>query len=345
LVERGFRLPPLAVNLLLASAAVVVAVGTLEGLAQVLTRLGVLHAYSAMQTMVPAGADDWRIAHITGDDLREPDPVLFWRPVAASPYSSQRFKGPEVAEVKPPGTFRVFCYGDSNTDGPRRGGWPERLQEVLDRDAVSSGQRFEVLNAGVAGYSSYQGLLRFRGEVGRFDPDLVLFSFGWNDLAPAIGKPDKEFEAPSGTIVAVQRVLLHFRFYRVALNYLRPAARTATSDSDSPRVAIGDYVANARAFADLARDHGARVALLTRPHRDAPALLARTPNWRASVPLYNEALLRFGTESGVSVLDAQEAFAGQPDRFADECHFTLEGHAAMATWLAAALRSAALLPR
>lgn len=334
------------VNLLLALTAVAVMVGAIESLARALTGLGVLHVYTAMETMLPAGSEDWRMAHITADKFREPDPVLLWRPVARAPYSAQRFKGPEVAETKPPGTFRIICYGDSNTDGPERGGWPERLQAVLDRDRVSDGPNYEVLNAGVAGYSSYQGLLRFRGEVGRFDPDLVLVSFGWNDLAPAIGKPDKQFEVPPAPLVAAMRALLCFRFYRVALYYLRSSAPSLAQEPHHPRVAIRDYLTNAREFVETARDHHVEVALLTRPHRDLPAVLAGVaPNWRSAVPAYNRALLRLGSHSNIPVLDVQGAFANSPEQFADESHFTLEGHAAMATWLAASLRAAGLLSR
>jgi lysophospholipase L1-like esterase len=339
------RLRSLAQNLALAVTSLVLALGAIEGLARVLTQWGVLEAYAAMQTMVPPGTEDWRMAHITADKYREPDPVLLWRPVAHAPYSSQRFKGPEIAEAKPSGTFRIFCYGDSNTDGPERGGWPERLQEVLDGTRAAGGPRYEVLNAGVTGYSSYQGLVRFRGEVARFRPDLVLISFGWNDLAPAIGKPDKDFEPPHPLLVGIQRVLLRATFYRVALHYLRPAAPTAPAP-ENPRVAMRDYVANAGAFVASGREHGAAVALLTRPHREPPAELAKlAPNWRAHVPDYNRALLDFGRAAGAPVLDVQGEFAGHPERFADECHFTLDGHAAMAAWLADALRSAGLLPR
>lgn len=38
-----------------------------------------------------------------------------------------------------------------------------------------------MLYVGVVGYSSHQGLLRFREEAGTYEPDLVLVSFGWND--------------------------------------------------------------------------------------------------------------------------------------------------------------------
>ena len=88
--------------------------------------------------------------------------MLLWRPVASYPYNSHRFKGPEPALPKPAGTFRIMTYGDSNTDGPDEGGWPARLQAVLNQVGGPLGLRFEVLNAGVTGYSSYQGLRQLR---------------------------------------------------------------------------------------------------------------------------------------------------------------------------------------
>lgn len=61
-----------------------------------------------------------------------------------------------------------------------------------------------MLNAGVAGYSSYQGLLRFKQEVARYEPDLIFVSFGFNDLPPAIGEPDNYFKPPPYLIVSLQ---------------------------------------------------------------------------------------------------------------------------------------------
>src|SRR5881397_3482866 len=85
-----FCLPPLAQNGLLALTALVASIGATEGLARALAGMGVIHAYAAMQTMLPPGTEDWRMAHITADKFREPDPVLLWRPVAHEPYTSQR---------------------------------------------------------------------------------------------------------------------------------------------------------------------------------------------------------------------------------------------------------------
>ncbi len=209
------------------AASLVLTVGGLEVLAQLTTRLGLVPYYVPLETRVGRQTEDWRTAHIADDDLREPDPVLFWRPVPRYPYNAQRFKGPELAVPKPTGTVRIMCYGDSNTDGPNLGrSWPARLQGLLDAGARGSGRRYEVVNAGVFGYSSYQGLMRFREEVGTYRPDVVLVSFGWNDAANAIGTPDHEF-ARSGIPDGVARrrtlargVLFNSRLYRQEVDLL-----------------------------------------------------------------------------------------------------------------------------
>ena len=163
-LDRRFRRSERAKRAALLLSSLVVTGGGLEYLAGGLETLGLVEPYSAMRTMLPGGVEDWRLAHLTADRHRQPDPELLWRPVARAPYNRQRFKGPEIDLDKPDGVFRIFCYGDSNTDGPDRGGWTERLGGRL------GGDRYEVINAGVTGYSSYQGRLRFARDAPRFRP-------------------------------------------------------------------------------------------------------------------------------------------------------------------------------
>ena len=75
-----------AKNLLLAVSSVVVVIGGLEILGQFLSRVGIVEPYNAMKTMVVRGAEDFRMAHITADKYRIPDPVLLWRPIDHWPY-------------------------------------------------------------------------------------------------------------------------------------------------------------------------------------------------------------------------------------------------------------------
>ena len=98
-------------------------------------------------------------------------------------------------------------------------------------------------------------------------------------------------------------------------------------------------------FRRTAKEHDAEIVFLTRPHREPTAYLRHIENnWRWRVPEYNDALRRFGEDSGSLVIDVQRVFETQyPEGFIDECHFTEEGHRRTAEFLAGRLPS--LLPR
>jgi lysophospholipase L1-like esterase len=251
-----------------------------------------------------------------------------------------------MAAPKPPEVFRILCYGDSNTDGPKQGGWPEALQEVLNQFRSPAGRRYEVVNAGVAGYSSHQGLLRFQQEVKVYQPDLVIVSFGWNDVALAVGRPDHEFQ-PSWLQVHLLRWLFNSRLYLVLLENI-PLRNSSAIDQTLPavaRVPVTQYLANMERFANLARQHGAPIVFLTRPHREPAITLSRLPPWRGNVPSYNAALRGWAVERRLPLLDVEALFDNLGAAyFYDECHLTMDGHRTLAEALGSVLSREALLP-
>jgi lysophospholipase L1-like esterase len=305
-----------------------------ERACRVLTEIQALNFHKPLQTVWRAGHDDWRLAMITGDENREPDPVLLWRPVDRKPFTPQRFKGPLAQVPKPPDVFRVMCYGDSLTDGPPKGGWPTQLHRLLAEHPPAPGRRYEVLNAGVAGYSSHQGLMRFLQEVDRYDPNLLLVSFGWNDAAESSGQPDKAYRIPPWPMVALQRTLVRYRAYLVSmylLNRRRAEPVAADAGPGQPRVSIDDYLANLERFRTEARSRGVPVVFLTRPHKIPPGELCKNRTWRRSVPRYNAALIEWARRQNVLVLDIQRIFERlPPGLFSDECHLTPQGYELMA---------------
>ena len=336
---------PLSKFLLLLLGTALILLG-LEATARVLVRLGVVDYWRPMKTVWIQGADDWRLNHITADDEREPDPELFWKPVARSPYNPQRFKGPLMAVPKPREVFRILCYGDSNTDGPDQGSWPEVLQEVLNQHWTLAGRRYEVVNAGVVGYSSHQGLLRFQQEGKTYQPDLVIVSFGWNDVASAVGHADHEFQT-SWLRVHLMRWLFKSRLYLVLLGNI-PLMSSSAIDHTLPemaRVPVPQYLANMDRFANLSRQHGAAVVFLTRPHREPAATLSQLSSWRGNVPSYNAALRGWAVERRLPLFDVEALFDNLGAAyFSDECHLTKRGHTTLAEALALGLSRGALLP-
>jgi lysophospholipase L1-like esterase len=94
------------------------------------------------------------------------------------------FRTPPFTESKRPGVIRVVCLGDSSTFGmnvEEVDSYPRQLARLLEQDHPG---RFEVLNLGVPGYTSRQGLELLRREVLALEPDVVTFAFGTNDRFP-----------------------------------------------------------------------------------------------------------------------------------------------------------------
>lgn len=108
--------------------------------------------------------------------------------------------------------LRVLALGDSRTFGmgvEDNKTWPAQVQQILDRDAPG---KYEVINAGVTGYTVMQGYnyLRLRGL--KLEPDVVMVTFGYNEGAtvPPPGIGDWYWENPqahSGFVTVLKRAL------------------------------------------------------------------------------------------------------------------------------------------
>ncbi|MGB5891890.1 MAG: SGNH/GDSL hydrolase family protein, partial [Thermoanaerobaculia bacterium] len=204
-----------------------------------------------------------RLQHIFGDEYFVYDPLLIWRPKPDGEiFNSQGFRGPELAAHKPPEEYRIFAIGDSNTlgwSGSTGANWPGDLDRLMRRHD----DRFKVVNAGVYGYSSYQGLQRFRESIA-YDPDLVLISFGAND-AHRVRTPDREFARDSTVKWSPAGLLQRYRLGRLLLG-ARTRFFAGPSQPLHPRVSLADYRQNLMEIIRLARDRGILVVLLTRPY-------------------------------------------------------------------------------
>jgi hypothetical protein len=89
---------------------------------------------------------------------------------------SRGMRSPEPAVPKPSGTYRVLAVGDSCTFGSgvgQSGTYPMQLEHHLL--SMRNEPRFEVLNAGVPGFTSFQSLGLFEMEGAALSPDAVIF--------------------------------------------------------------------------------------------------------------------------------------------------------------------------
>jgi lysophospholipase L1-like esterase len=110
--------------------------------------------------------------------------------VAGIHVNARGFRGPEFAAPKPAGTYRIFALGGSTTFGyypattSDATAYPTVLQARLNTTRPLPGvERYEVVNAGVPGYSLRTSLQNFAGRVLFLQPDMVVVYHLTNDLA------------------------------------------------------------------------------------------------------------------------------------------------------------------
>ena len=267
-------------------------------------------------------AGDFREEHAFRDRNLVYDPDLIWRPRSGpfSPFNPQGFRGLPVSPDKPPGTLRIIAIGDSNTFGwdvDDGANWPAQLQALF-----AATRPTEVINAGVWGYSSFQGERRFK-ELTTLNPDIVLISFGGND-AHQVTVPDAEYVRRHDRIDRLSRATRTLRLAQLAVAaWDRVDGAAGAAGTLGPRVSVDDYGKHLHAIIDEGRARSIRGVLLTRPYVGSstdPAI------WKTHAPQYNATTLDIASRAGVGVIDVYTAFKDRPDVFDDESHFGVEGH-------------------
>ena len=97
--------------------------------------------------------------------------------------NSEGYRTWEVSPNKNPGTYRIICLGDSTTFGwgvNSSNNYPSQLNKKILYKFKD--KNIEVLNFGVPGYSSRQGLVLIRDFViPRYSPDLIIVGYSIND--------------------------------------------------------------------------------------------------------------------------------------------------------------------
>ena len=135
--------------------------------------------------------------------------------------NSQGLRDKEYPIKKREGFFRILCLGDSNTFGLNMDitkVYHALLEDRLNNDLRNQTVRFEVINAGVTGYTSLQGLNFYKYRGREYYPDLVIFYFGICDPIKRFYLSDKDIMSdniPLCVKLFINNVLLKFDSYRL----------------------------------------------------------------------------------------------------------------------------------
>jgi len=244
------RVRRLATNVLLACASVVVTATVIE--------LGVRRL----------GPDVGRFLRPTRANCLRRSPSLSYEfvPLCHGELSGTTFRTNSLAtrgdEPHPDRPRRVVALGDSCTWGwavAQDETYPVKLQRLFD--AENAAPAVDVINAGVPGWTSYQGVEYLREQAAGLHPSVVIIGFGFND----------QFE--SGDIaqqIAQERRYRHLVYLDDflldrSMTYRWARWRAAESDeaAKEARVSPEAYRANLTAMVQITRNENATPVLLS----------------------------------------------------------------------------------
>ncbi len=304
----------------------------------------------------------WRLragVSITGKNYLLPRAVRERYPFAMTTNASG-FRGPMPARAKPAGALRVIAIGNSSTFG-----WgvnddetyPAQLERALR--AIMPGRPIEVMNAGIPGFTSYQGRRLLADEVLPLAPDFVVLAFGFNDSRRA-ASTDSAFAAASARPLAraahaLGRLEVYRRLERVirggrVADRLSPRGEERTVE----RVPAAQFEPNIQEMVRACLGARARPILLSMvippEYRDALVRVARA-NGVPFLETRPYLLVRAQEpEARATYADAiarhEEAWRGDTSgvwhdpAYVDTIHPSRLGHALLADWIARVIADA-----
>lgn len=311
--------------------------------------------YSQTYRYYDAGEVYWEDSHTLL--LFSPDRYLFWRlkpgirmkleetperygayVVGTSPVpyafevktDSRGFNSPAFDCANKRGAFRIATLGDSRTmaEGvPFDDLYGRRLEGLLNR---RGGRSYEVINAGVSGYSLFQGRVGLEREIAPCRPDIVTVLFGINDQDTNEGISDadkaRHFDSALTTLRAWSNRSMIVYFFRREWWQLRARftgktpAQPRNYAGDRPRsarVSLEEYEENLERIAELGRQQGFRPVFLilpTSPYAYYPELF---PDQATEAPETTAALNEADAQSEQDPLAAaarvESLLAGRPE--------------------------------
>ena len=106
------------------------------------------------------------------------------------------FRGDDFSATKHADTYRIVAVGGSTTYSVHAEDYRESYPDLLNDYMQNAGfESVEVINAGVAGYSSYENLINISFRVIPLEPDLIIIYQGINDIDKRLVYPSERYLA------------------------------------------------------------------------------------------------------------------------------------------------------
>lgn len=369
---------------LLRRLAVVLALLVVFGLAEIGLRI-----YARVSGYIPK-VDLYSGPHYLLGNALIPN-IGFESRVASVHANSRGFRGKEFDVPKPGGVYRIFALGGSTTFGfypattSDATAYPAVLEDALNRGKPDPAvNRYEVVNAGLPGYSLRTSLQNLAGRVLFFQPDMVVIYHLTNDLA-RYGEEDglnypllKQFVREGVAAGFFDHVMgWSYAFQELRFSIGTRLLGRFLADSGKDQTAAGPgwqpdqryldaFRRDLRNLVVLAKANGLRTVLSTQAiafteKTDFAALTEDERRMRFDQPMgfyakvpaphryalfkrYNEIIREVARTEGAIFADVDAVVPKTPEYHWDYCHLTDKGSALQAETIYRAIRAAGISP-
>jgi lysophospholipase L1-like esterase len=269
-------------------------------------------------------------------------------------HNSLGYRGPEISVPKPEDGYRIVLLGGSSVytvkvlDNLET--FPVRLQAIL-RDKFNH-PSVEVINAGVAGYNSWESLINLQFRVLDLDPDLIIIYHGTNDVLARMVTPGSYQGDNSGRRSAWQppqaspavkgsyllrvlsRKLGWSLFEREGLgSFVNAATYEGVKSGNTPRDPMASLDQHPPTFfrrnlvnmIAIAKAHAIEVVLSTWAHSPLFEDYASTPPYRRGFQENNEVVSEVAREQEVLLFDFVQHMSTAKEYWFDGRHVNEAG--------------------
>jgi len=239
-----------------------------------------------------------------------------------------RHSGPVVPKQK--GVRRIVCLGDSTTFGVDLQDvftYPSQLEKKLNDG--TDGFHYEVINAGVPGYTTYQGTQFLREKYSAWAPDIITIYFGENDNYD-VKRFYQELDnnGMKKVDLFLRRTLRTYSFVKKITQSLHIGLDAAVHKAERAEA----FIDHLEALIDFAQEKNIRAYLVTYPTYNE--VFGDAPH------AYNARIRESAAKYNVELVDLVALFRAEKDKklFRDNLHHTPQGSELVANALFSALR-------
>lgn len=292
--------------------------------------------------------------------------------------NSRGFRGPEFDASKAEGTYRIFALGGSTTFGffPSISAddktYPAQLQTILNKNKPDANvSKYEVINAGVPGYSTRTSLHNLASRILYYQPDMIIIYHNTNDLSrygdeQELIKPLDKMANRTTRIEAIFAALFDWSYLLMELkfttvNRIMPMfashsmAGTSTEWQEDERYAEA-FARDLTSLIAVAKAHGIKVVMPSQSIAVTAATnykkltndeigmqLDKPDPYHPGIPpqhrfqmfsKYNAIIEQVANKEGVTFVDANRVIPKTPEYHSDYCHLTDKGASLLAQTVA-----------